>query len=45
MRLFTSDLISFKFSARYLMFLGDDVLENFNLKDELWVGLGSSLSF
>lgn len=44
-RLFTSDLISFKFSARYLMFLGDDVLENFNIKDELWVGLGSSLSF
>ena len=44
-RLFTSELVSFKFNARYLMFLGDNVLENFNLKDELWLGLGASLSF
>ena len=45
MRFFTTDLLSIRFDTRYLWFFGDDLRESFDVKAELWLGLGVSLSF
>jgi outer membrane beta-barrel protein len=42
-RIFGSELLSFRLDTRYLMFFSD--FEQFDIKDELWIGLGTSLSF
>ena len=44
-RLFLSERWSMKFDARYLWFANSNVLEEFDVKDELWLALGASLSF
>jgi len=44
-RIYGNSLISFRLDIRYLMFFGDQILERFDVKDELWIGLGTSLSF
>jgi len=43
-RFYTSDLISFRLDARYLWFFGDNILKSFDVKDEIWIGLGSAIS-
>ena len=44
-RVYGNELFSFRLDIRYLMFFGDQILENWDVKDELWIGLGTSLSF
>ena len=44
-RLFSSELLSFRFDLRYNFFFDEQILETFDVKDELWIGLGTSLSF
>lgn len=44
-RLFLNELWSVRLDARYMWFFGDNLLEEFDVKDELWLGLGVSLSF
>lgn len=44
-RLFGSELLSFRFDARYLAFAAGLGGGEFDIKDELWLGLGTSLSF
>jgi outer membrane beta-barrel protein len=44
-RIYGNSLLSFRLDIRYLMFFGDEILERFDVKDELWIGLGTSLSF
>lgn len=44
-RIYGNSLISFRLDIRYLMFFGDQILERFDVKDELWIGLGTSLAF
>jgi outer membrane beta-barrel protein len=44
-RLFTSELVSFRFDMRYFMFFNDTILEDFSFKDELAINLGASLAF
>ncbi len=44
-RFFTTELISLRFDTRYMWFFGDNVLDEFDVKDELWIGLGTSLAF
>lgn len=44
-RIYGNSLISFRLDLRYLMFFGDQIFERFDVKDELWIGLGTSLSF
>lgn len=44
-RLFLSEHWSLRFDARYMWFFGDNLLEEFDVKDELWLGLGASLTF
>ena len=44
-RLYLSELVSLRFDARYLFFFDDSILEDFDYKDELWLGLGTSLTF
>ena len=36
---------SFRFDLRYNMFFNDQIFEDFSIEDELWLGLGTSLSF
>ncbi|MFB6263783.1 MAG: outer membrane beta-barrel domain-containing protein [Bradymonadaceae bacterium] len=44
-RLYGSQLVSFRLDTRYLFFLADVGTRQFELKDELWIGLGTSISF
>ncbi len=44
-RLFNSQLLSFRFDLRYFMFFNDTILSNFSFEDELAINLGASLSF
>jgi len=44
-RLFGSQLLSFRLDARYLMFASGLGGGEFDIKDELWIGLGTSLTF
>lgn len=44
-RVYTGGLFSFRFDVRYLMFFGDQIFEQFDVKDELWLGFGTSISF
>ncbi len=44
-RVYTGGLFSFRFDLRYLMFFGDQIFEEFDVKDELWLGLGTSVTF
>ena len=44
-RLWGTELVSVRLDARYLMFFNDAVLENFETKDELWVSIGTALTF
>ena len=44
-RLFVNKRLSIRFDARYMWFFGDNLLERFDVKDELWLGLGASLTF
>ena len=44
-RLFGSELLSFRFDTRYLLFASGLGEGEFEIKDELWLGLGTSLSF
>jgi|GEM_PF-927844 len=44
-RLFTSELVSFRFDTRYFMFFNDTILDDFSFKDELAINLGASLAF
>ena len=44
-RLFASKLWSFRLDTRYMWFFGESILEEFSVRDELWIGLGTSLSF
>lgn len=44
-RLFSSELVSFRFDMRYFMFFNDTILDDFSFKDELAINLGASLAF
>ena len=44
-RLYGSELLSFRLDARYLAFASGLSGGQFDIKDELWIGLGTSLSF
>lgn len=44
-RVFGSQLLSFRLDARYLLFASGFDGGEFDVKDELWLGLGTSLSF
>lgn len=44
-RLFAGERLSLRFDARYMWFFGDNLLERFDVRDELWLGLGVALSF
>jgi outer membrane beta-barrel protein len=44
-RLFTSDLVSFRLDMRYYMFFNDTILDNFSFEDELAINLGTSIAF
>ncbi len=44
-RLFSSELVSFRFDMRYFMFFNDTILEDFSFKDELAINIGTSLAF
>ncbi len=44
-RFFAGDRISFRLDLRYLLFPDDQFLQDFSYKDEIAVGLGTSLGF
>lgn len=44
-RLFSTQLVSFRIDMRYFMFFNDNILSDFSFKDELAINLGASLSF
>ncbi|MEM1348915.1 MAG: outer membrane beta-barrel domain-containing protein [Myxococcota bacterium] len=44
LRLFTSESLSFRVSTRYMLLPALD-LDNFDIRQELWIGLGTSLTF
>ncbi len=44
-RIYAGPLFSFRFDMRYLMFIGDNIFEDFDVKDELWLGIGTSIAF
>lgn len=44
-RLYANTLISFRFDARYLFFFDDTILDEFQVKDDISVSLGTSLTF
>ncbi len=44
-RLFTSKLLSFRLDTRYLAFAGGFGDAGLDIEDELWIGLGTSISF
>ena len=44
-RLFATENLSFRLNTRYLLFVGGESLETIDVKDELWISLGTSLSF
>lgn len=44
-RLYATQLLSFRFDLRYMLFFNDQLFENFDVDGELWLGLGTSLSF
>jgi outer membrane beta-barrel protein len=44
-RLYGNELLSFRFDARYLFFFDDTILDSFQVKDDIQVTLGTSLSF
>lgn len=44
-RLYASELISFRLDLRYLAFPDDRFLDDFSFKDEISIGIGTSLGF
>lgn len=44
-RLFFNDVVSFRLDLRYLIFPDDDFFQEFDYKDELSIGIGTSLGF
>jgi outer membrane beta-barrel protein len=44
-RLFTSELVSFRLDMRYYMFFNDTILEDFSFEDEIAINLGTSIAF
>jgi outer membrane beta-barrel protein len=44
-RLFVSELFSVRLDLRYLAFFDDTFLEQYSVKDELFIGLGASIGF
>jgi len=44
-RVYATDLISVRLDARYLFFFNNAILESFEVKDDLWISLGTSLTF
>ena len=44
-RLFATELLSFRFDVRYNLFFNEQILQSFETEEELWLGLGTSLSF
>jgi outer membrane beta-barrel protein len=45
LRLFKSELLSFRFDMRYYWFFDETLFENFEFKDELSINFGASLAF
>ncbi len=45
LRLFASELFSFRLDTRYLMFFAEDAGGGADVHSELWIGLGTSVSF
>jgi len=44
-RLYLTELLSLRFDARYLLLVDSALFESFDVKDDLWISLGTSLSF
>jgi len=44
-RVYGTSLVSIRFDARYMFYFDDTIFTDFNVMDELWVGLGGSLAF
>jgi len=45
MRLFGTGILSFRLDVRYLAFFDDSILDDFETRNDLWINLGTSLTF